>query len=277
MTLRLRRWLLDNVVVQVFRDALDGHVLAGFAVTSLLGTGLIVVWSFALVSTNELLRASFPPSTHTGLDVRATDAVRISGDPSPNDSPRAAPEHCTEATESAPSHPVDATLRRDGDLADCLPASTRGRGSHAGPASPRPAARSKSGGSQWAGSLQGSDGLRRIVASAAFDHGIPAHILAGLVEDESSWSPAATGKNGEVGLLQLKQGTAAWCGIKDRRRPEQNADCGARYLAAQFAAFGTWELALVAFKAGPAAIPENIPAASWAYAQRALLRAEAYR
>lgn len=119
--------------------------------------------------------------------------------------------------------------------------------------------------------------LVQIVLVAAESHGVPFHTLAGLVDDESSWRPAAVGSHGEIGLLQLKRGVARWCGIKDRRNPIQNVDCGARYLAAQFDRFGTWELAIVAFKAGPGAIPDNIPASSWAFAQRAMRKAEAYR
>jgi soluble lytic murein transglycosylase-like protein len=122
-----------------------------------------------------------------------------------------------------------------------------------------------------------SDPLHRIVDAAAGEEGVPRHILAGLVEDESSWRPKVVGKHGEVGLLQLKKAVATWCGIKDRLNAAQNASCGARYLAAQFARFGSWEMALVAFKAGPGSIPDAIPATSWAYAQRALQKAEAYR
>lgn len=119
--------------------------------------------------------------------------------------------------------------------------------------------------------------LLRIVQVAAKTHGVPVHILAGLAEDESSWRPAVRGRAGEVGLLQLSRAIAKWCGVSDRRNAHQNADCGARYLASLFARFGTWDLALVAFKAGPDGIPEKIPARAWTFAQRTLVRAEAYR
>lgn len=119
--------------------------------------------------------------------------------------------------------------------------------------------------------------LFRIVKAAAEKRRVPVHILAGLAEDESSWRPAVRGRAGEVGLLQLSRAIAEWCGVSDRRNAHQNADCGARLLAAHFARFGTWDLALVAFKAGPDGIPEKIPARAWAFAQRTLVRAEAYR
>lgn len=120
--------------------------------------------------------------------------------------------------------------------------------------------------------------LFKTVATAAGRHGVPVHVLAGLVDDESSWRPRARGKHGERGLLQLKSATARWCGGRvDRYNAAQNADCGARYLRAQFDRFGTWQMAIVAFKAGPEAIPDAIPVTSWAFAQRALQKAEAYR
>lgn len=119
--------------------------------------------------------------------------------------------------------------------------------------------------------------LLEVVRDAAGREGVESHILAGLAEDESSWRPRVAGKNGELGLLQLKRDVAAWCGIKDRRDAAQSATCGARYLRTQFETFGTWTLAVVAYKAGPATIPESIPATSWAFAQRALRRSEAYR
>lgn len=120
--------------------------------------------------------------------------------------------------------------------------------------------------------------LFAIVADAAGRRGVPIHILAGLAEDESGWRVGAVSEDGAtVGLLQLKQGTADWCGKVDRLDAVQNVDCGARYLYAQFETFGSWELALAAYKAGPARIPEDIPAEAWAYVQRTLVKAEAYR
>lgn len=291
---RASSWLRSNVVVRALNEALDGNLIGEYALTALFGAALIVCWSFALVRSNALLRgpsegrqahnlaagrSTRPPAPNlTKLNVRASDAVRYLGETAPDRSPRTASQHNTVRPASDPHRAVDETLRRDGDSAHCLPASTRGKGSHARPASSRPAVRSSSGGNQWAGSVQsGPEDLRAIVRDSAKAECVPQHILAGLAEDESGWRATVVGKHGEVGLLQLKSAVATWCGIQDRRNPRQNARCGARYLALQFERFGTWELALVAFKAGPEAIPDSIPASSWAYAQRALLKAEAYR
>lgn len=119
--------------------------------------------------------------------------------------------------------------------------------------------------------------LFALVVETAGRRGILIPIFAALAEDESSWRPRARGRHGEIGLFQLKAATSRWCGGIDRFDPSQNADCAARYLYAQFERFGTWELALAAFKAGPERVPEAIPADSWAFVQRTLAKAEAYR
>lgn len=117
-----------------------------------------------------------------------------------------------------------------------------------------------------------------IATTVAGRRRVPVHILAGLIEDESTWNVRAKGKHGEIGLLQLKAATAKWCGGRvNRFDAADNIDCGARYLYAQFERFGTWQMAIVAFKAGPERIPDRIPASSWAFALRALLKSEAYR
>jgi soluble lytic murein transglycosylase-like protein len=120
--------------------------------------------------------------------------------------------------------------------------------------------------------------LLTLATTIAGEYGVDVPTFAALIEDESAWDPRAVGTHGERGLLQLKAGTARWCGGRiNRFEPAANLRCGARYFRAQFDTFGTWELALVAFKAGPASIPDDIPATSWAYAQRTLMKAEAYR
>ena len=50
--------------------------------------------------------------------------------------------------------------------------------------------------------------------------------------------------------------TARMLGV-DRRDPAQNLEGGARYLAQQYARFGSWPLALAAYNAGPAAVERH--------------------
>jgi hypothetical protein len=106
-------------------------------------------------------------------------------------------------------------------------------------------------------------------------YGIPIDLFAALIEDESSWRPDAIGERDEEGLLQLRPSTGQWCGGINRLHADSNLDCGGRWFRACFDTFGSWDLAILAFKAGPERI--DIPPAALTYMRRTLLKAEAYR
>ncbi|QYX58396.1 lytic transglycosylase domain-containing protein [Roseovarius sp. SCSIO 43702] len=89
--------------------------------------------------------------------------------------------------------------------------------------------------------------------SAAARHGVPEHLFLRLVQQESGWRPTALSHKGAIGLAQLMPGTAAKLRV-DPHDPAQNLDGGARYLAQQYRAFGSWRLALAAYNAGPGAV-----------------------
>ena len=89
--------------------------------------------------------------------------------------------------------------------------------------------------------------------AAAAQHGVPTGLFQRLVEQESGWNPAAVSSRGAMGLAQLMPDTARALGV-DPLDPEQNLEGGARYLRAQFEAFGSWPLALAANNAGPGAV-----------------------
>lgn len=90
---------------------------------------------------------------------------------------------------------------------------------------------------------------------AAAQHGVPVGLFQRLVEQESGWNPAAVSSKGALGLAQLMPDTALDLGV-DPLDPAQNLDGGARYLRAQFEAFGSWPLALAAYNAGPGAVAQ---------------------
>jgi len=77
--------------------------------------------------------------------------------------------------------------------------------------------------------------------------------LSALVKNESGGNPEAVSPAGAIGLTQLMPGTAEGLGV-DPYDPEQNLLGGARYLRQQFDRFGSWDLALAAYNAGPGAV-----------------------
>ena len=92
--------------------------------------------------------------------------------------------------------------------------------------------------------------------AAAARHGIPEDLFLRLVQQESGFNPQAVSPKGATGLAQLMPGTAQLLGV-DIHDPLQNLDGGARYLARMKARFGTWDLALAAYNAGPGAVERH--------------------
>lgn len=99
--------------------------------------------------------------------------------------------------------------------------------------------------SQWVETARG----------AARGHGVPEDLYLRLVQQESGWQAGAVSPKGAIGLAQLMPGTARLLGV-DPYDPRQNLEGGARYLRTQFDRFGTWDLALAAYNAGPEAVQQ---------------------
>lgn len=96
--------------------------------------------------------------------------------------------------------------------------------------------------------------IDRYIAESAAASGIDPSLLAAVISFESGFNPHATSAAGARGLMQLMPQTAASLGVTNAYDPEQNVRGGARYLRALLDRFGSLELAVAAYNAGPAAV-----------------------
>ncbi len=94
------------------------------------------------------------------------------------------------------------------------------------------------------------EALKAIATRIAAREGVPANLFLALIHAESSFNPNARSHVGAIGLTQLMPATARELGV-DPRDPIQNMIGGARYLKQQYRRFGSWQLALAAYNAGP--------------------------
>ena len=79
-------------------------------------------------------------------------------------------------------------------------------------------------------------------------------IFMSLINQESSWNPQAVSSAGAQGLGQLMPGTAQQLGVTDPFDPIQNLRGSAQLFKQNLNTFGTPDLALAAYNAGPAAV-----------------------
>jgi soluble lytic murein transglycosylase-like protein len=95
-----------------------------------------------------------------------------------------------------------------------------------------------------------------IAEEMARKHRVPQALFVRLVQAESNWNPMAISHKGAIGLAQLMPGTARFLKV-DPYDPRANLEGGARYLRMQYDAFGSWQLALAAYNAGPGAVQQH--------------------
>ena len=88
---------------------------------------------------------------------------------------------------------------------------------------------------------------------AASDTRLPLAMLVSVGQIESQMTATARSSADARGLLQVLPSTAAAMRL-DVNRPESNALAGARYLSQLLAQFGSTDLALAAYNAGPTAV-----------------------
>jgi len=95
--------------------------------------------------------------------------------------------------------------------------------------------------------------FRAAFATASARTGVPLSLLVATAYEESRMDPNAHSGAGATGLLQLMPATARELRL-DGEDPATNVLAGARYLRQMIDRFGTLDLALAAYNAGPSAV-----------------------
>lgn len=99
--------------------------------------------------------------------------------------------------------------------------------------------------------------LGAFIREASQQTGLPEALIDAVIRTESGYRPRAVSRTGAVGLMQLMPGTARALGVSDAFDPRQNILGGARYLRRMYDRFGSLELAVAAYNAGPAAVSRH--------------------
>jgi len=96
--------------------------------------------------------------------------------------------------------------------------------------------------------------LAHYVEEHAASHGVDPRLVRAVIQAESAWDREARSRTGAMGLMQLMPETAVELAVADPWEEGENIRGGTAYLARQIASFGSMELALAAYNAGPGAV-----------------------
>lgn len=103
-------------------------------------------------------------------------------------------------------------------------------------------------------SLDPTTPYAELFQAAGAKYGVDPRLLAAVAKQESSYNPNAVSAAGAKGLMQLMPATARSLGVSDPLDPEQAVTGAAKLLRDLLREFGSTELALAAYNAGPGAV-----------------------
>lgn len=96
-----------------------------------------------------------------------------------------------------------------------------------------------------------ADRYEDLIAELSKRYKISSNLVKAVVTEESCFNNEALSHVGAQGLMQLMPETATWLKVGDPSNPKDNLKGGVRYLSSLLKEFGTVELALAAYNAGP--------------------------
>ena len=93
--------------------------------------------------------------------------------------------------------------------------------------------------------------FKSLIEKAAKSSGVPANLIASVIQTESHWKSNAVSETGVKGLAQFTKPTGSYYGITDRTNDEQNINAAGKYLADLIKRFGgNLEKAVTAYNGG---------------------------
>ena len=97
---------------------------------------------------------------------------------------------------------------------------------------------------------------RRLAREAEEIFGLDAGLVLAVIQAESSFDHTAVSPVGAQGAMQIMPHTQEELGLIDPFDPRANVYAGSQYLMHQLQRFGSVELALAAYNAGPASVEQ---------------------